>query len=33
MRKNSHDRILKVKPKKQHISTVPKSNSSNYIYY
>ena len=27
MRKNSHDRILKEKPKKQHTNTVPKSNS------
>ena len=33
MRKNSHDRILKEKLKKQHTSTVPKSNSLNYIYY
>ena len=25
MRKNSHDRILKGEPKKQHLSTIPKS--------
>ena len=31
MRKNPHGRILKVKPKKQHLSTVPKS-CSIYIY-
>ena len=33
MRKNLRGRILKEKPKKQHTSIVPKSNSSDYIYY
>ena len=31
MSKNSHDRMLKVKPKKQHLSTIPKS-CPIYIY-
>ena len=31
MRKNSHDKILKGKPKEQHLSTIPKSCSFNSI--
>ena len=33
MRENPHDRILKNEPKKQHISTVPKSCSFILPYY
>ena len=36
MRKNSHDKILKMEPKEQHLNTVPKSCSFiNYdlLYY
>ena len=29
MRKNSHDKISKREPKKQHLNTIPKS----YIFY
>jgi len=32
MRKNPHDRILKKKPKEQHLSIVPKSYPSNYTF-
>ena len=32
MRKNPHDKILKKEPKKQHLSTVPKSCSSENSY-
>ena len=31
MRKNPHDRILKRKPKKQHLNTVPKSYHLSYL--